>query len=226
MVNFGTKVLEFYKGLEFSDKDIPDGIEVMIPMKDLQIQKINALFYSKYYNDTKKRIFLIGINPGRFGGGVTGLPFTDPIHLEKILKINNPLPKRHELSSKFIYDVVKAMGGPEIFFGKCYLTAVSPLGFVLNDKNINYYDNRELADKCENQFVYWLQQQISFGANIGTAFSLGRGKNYEFLRDLNSKYNLFNQILALPNPRWVMQYRYQKRNHFVDLYIEQLTKYI
>jgi hypothetical protein len=223
-VTFGKRVLDFYKGLTFSNEDIPGDIEVMEPMKDPQIQYLNELFYSKYYNDNKERVFLIGINPGRFGGGVTGIPFTDPVNLQEILEIDNPLQKRHELSSKFMYQVVEAMGGPEIFFGKIYLTAISPLGFVMNGKNINYYDNQELSRKFEEQFALWLKEQIGFGASSDVAFSLGRGKNYKFLMGLNEKYNLFKSILALPHPRWVMQYRYSKRKHFVDLYLEQLSR--
>ena len=224
-MTFGDKVLEFYGKLKFSEEDIPDDIEVMVPMKDDQIKMLNEIFYRKFYNDNKERIFLIGINPGRFGGGITGIPFTDPIHLDKVLKIKNMLPKRHELSSRFIFDVVNAMGGPELFFEKCYLTAVSPLGFVFKDKNINYYDNKALVNKLGAQFGIWLKQQIEFGANTKVAFSLGRGMNYEFLRNLNTRYELFDQILALPHPRWVMQYRYPKRSHFVDLYLKQIARY-
>jgi len=225
-MTFGENVLEFYKKLNFSTSGIPDGIEVMNPMQDLQVQQLNDQFYTKYYNDKNQRIFLIGINPGRFGGGVTAIPFTDPIHLEDTLKIKNNLPKRHELSSRFIYEVVRNFGGPDIFFGKCYLTAVSPLGFLMNDKNINYYDSDDLVNQYENQFVKWLQQQIGFGANTTVAFSLGRGRNYKYLIKLNERNKLFEKINALPHPRWVMQYRYKKRHEFSDFYYKEISKYL
>jgi len=32
-------------------------------------------FYHKYYNDYNSRLLILGINPGRFGGGLTGIPF-------------------------------------------------------------------------------------------------------------------------------------------------------
>ena len=51
-MTFGNKVLEFYKNLDFSFSGIPDGIEVMNPMKDEKIQQLNKQFYLKYYNDT------------------------------------------------------------------------------------------------------------------------------------------------------------------------------
>jgi hypothetical protein len=224
-MTFGLKVLKFYQSIDFSRKAIPDQIVVMNPLKDRQVLDLNRLFYGKYYNDNRKRIFLIGINPGRFGGGITGIPFTDPIHLDEILKINHSLPKKHELSSRFIYEVIKAIGGPEVFFGKCYLTAVSPLGFMINGKNVNYYDHKALLASYENQFADWLKEQIGFGANLEIAFSLGKGKNFDFLKKLNKKYELFNRMEALPHPRWVMQYRYPKRDKYVRLYCDLISRH-
>ncbi len=225
-MTFGKKVLDFYINLDFSVSEIPHGIEVMNPMKDEKVRQINEQYYSKYYDDSNPRIFLIGINPGRFGGGLTAIPFTDPIHLENTLKIKNDLPKRHELSSRFVYEVVQHFGGPEIFFRSCYLTAVSPLGFVMNQKNINYYDNDALVKQYEPKFISWLEQQISFGANRKIAFSLGRGKNHDYLNKINKENQLFDKISALPHPRWVMQYRYKKRNEFVEYYCEQISNYL
>lgn len=225
-MTFGEKVLEFYKNLDFSVSAIPDGIWVMNPMKDEQVQQFNQLFYSKYYNDDNPRIFLIGINPGRFGGGLTAIPFTDPIHLEDTLNIKNDLPKRHELSSRFVYDVIQHFGGPDKFFHNCYLTAVSPLGFVMNDKNINYYDNQAIMKQYESKFIKWLRRQIDFGANTKIAFSLGRGKNHDYLKKINKQNKLFDKILALPHPRWVMQYRFKKRHEYVDFYCDQISNYL
>ena len=225
-MTFGKKVLEFYKNLDFSISGIPEGIEIMNPMLDPQVQQFNDQFYTKYYNDSNQRIFLIGINPGRFGGGLTAIPFTDPIHLEDTLIIKNNLPKRHELSSRFVYDVVHHFGGPELFFRKCYLTAVSPLGFVMNHKNINYYDSEVIVKQYEPQFIKWLKQQIDFGANTKIAFSLGRGKNHNYLNRINQQYQLFDKILALPHPRWVMQYRYKKRQEYVNFYCNQISNYL
>jgi hypothetical protein len=54
--------------------------------------KICSSFYQKYYADNKKRSLIIGINPGRFGAGVTGIPFTDPIRLKRIVVSVMPGP--------------------------------------------------------------------------------------------------------------------------------------
>ena len=93
----------------------------MLPFTNAEVKKINKEFYRKYYGDNLKRVFLIGINPGRFGGGVTGIPFTDPVNLQEILGIKNSFIKKNELSSQFIYSVIKKVGGPDLFFGSFYL---------------------------------------------------------------------------------------------------------
>ncbi len=80
-MKFANHILSFFKQLELNI-DIPD-IEVMNPFKDKSAMQICTQFYKKYYSDTIQRRMIIGINPGRFGGGVTGIPFTDPIRLKK-----------------------------------------------------------------------------------------------------------------------------------------------
>ena len=92
-------------------------------------------FYNRFYNDTNKRIYLIGINPGRFGGGTTGIAFTDPINLQVKCEIENKFAKKQELSSDFIYKLIDEFGGVENFFSKFYLTALYPLALIKDGKN-------------------------------------------------------------------------------------------
>jgi hypothetical protein len=164
---------------------------------------------------------LLGINPGRFGGGITGIPFTDPVKLYEICEIPNKFDKRVELSSTFIYDMIASFGGPELFYGKYYFSAVSPIGFVKNGKNLNYYDDRELQDAWESFMVNSLRVQLDFCDN-DEVYSIGMGKNVQFLNDLNKKYKLFGKINALPHPRWIMQYRLKRKQEFIDEYRDKL----
>jgi hypothetical protein len=202
---------------------LPAGVGVLNPFKDKKVFQLNEHFYHKYYNDKLKRTFLIGINPGRFGAGVTGIPFTDPIRLQEVLGFENDLDKKAELSSKFIYDLIDYIGGPEIFFGSFYFTSVSPIGFVKNGKNLNYYDQKDLQDKLEPFIVDALWQQIeTINCNRNVAYSLGQGKNFKYLEKLNDEHGFFNRIEPLPHPRWVMQYRLKRKQEFIDLYGEKL----
>ena len=133
-MNFSDRILKFYKGLNISG-NLPAEIEVMNPYHNNDVIEACTSFYNKYYSDSSGRRLILGINPGRFGAGVTGIPFTDPIRLEKNCGIPNPFEKRAELSSEFIYQLIEGMGCPDHFYAHYYIGAVSPLGFIKDGKN-------------------------------------------------------------------------------------------
>ena len=122
------KILSFLKNLDLK-VELPAEVEVMNPFKDQATFNLCEKFYKKYYSDNNPRHLILGINPGRFGGGVTGIPFTDPVRLQNTCGIENDFQKKQELSSVFIYEMIHAFGGPEIFYGKFYISAICPLGF-------------------------------------------------------------------------------------------------
>src|SRR5262249_25006616 len=127
MKTLADKILDFLFHLELPF-NLPESVGVMDVHKDLKIQNVCISFYKKFYSDSYPRYLVLGINPGRFGGGVTGIPFTDPIRLEKDCGIKNDFLKRQELSSVFIYSMIEAYGGVEKFYGQFYISAISPLG--------------------------------------------------------------------------------------------------
>jgi hypothetical protein len=219
---FQEKYFNFIDQIDFPES-LPHGVEILNPFKVAETYQLSKSFYQKYYSDNKPRLFLIGINPGRFGAGITGVPFTDPIRLEDKCGISNDLHKRQELSSIFVYDVIEAFGGADAFYSRVFFTSVSPLGFVKDGVNINYYDIPELRDFLEPYMVKSLRQQISMGAITRVAYSMGKGQNLKYLQYLNSKYNLFDDIQPLPHPRWVMQYRLKRKTEFIDEYVEKIS---
>ena len=75
------KIIKFFFNL--NKLETPSSIEVLDPYSSKETKKIVSEFYSKFYSDNNNRIICFGINPGRFGGGITGIPFTDPYFLEK-----------------------------------------------------------------------------------------------------------------------------------------------
>jgi len=220
-----SRIIDFYNNLQVPSF-LPDGVEVMNPYLDNRVMENLSSFYSKYFNDNDSRVMLIGINPGRFGGGLTGIPFTDPINLQESCGIENNIDKRHELSSKFIYDMIEALGGVEKFYKNTYITAVSPLGFVKDGKNLNYYDIPELAEKWESFIVQTLQEQAEFRKNMSVCYSLGQGKNFKFLQRINADYQIFDEVQALPHPRWIMQYRLKRKEEFISVYEKALKEYL
>jgi len=221
---FGEQVLEFYQNLG-SGPTVPQGVEVLHPYMNSTVWRVMNQFYSKYYSDHHPRVFLIGINPGRLGAGTTGIPFTDPIRLNEACGIDNNFKPIPELSSRFIYHMIEAFGGTSKFYKNFYFTSVSPLGFTRLGKNLNYYDLMELQNAWEPFMVSCLRSQLKLGA-CPRAFSLGQGKNYKYLQFLNDKYRLFDQVIPLPHPRWIMQYRLKRLNEFVSDYCSKLSQII
>lgn len=220
-MTFQERYFNFIDQIDFP-KSIPHEVEILNPFKVASTYSLAQSFYQKYYSDQRPRLFLIGINPGRFGAGVTGVPFTDPIRLEKECGIANDLHKRQELSSVFVYEVMEAFGGVASFYAKVFFTSVSPLGFVRDGINLNYYDIPEVRDFLEPYMVKALRLQIDIGAIPKVAFSMGKGQNLKYLCYLNKKYHLFDEIQPLPHPRWVMQYRLKRKQEFIDEYVGKI----
>lgn len=194
----------------------------MNPYRDKIASGLCEFFYRRFYNDSKPRTMILGINPGRFGGGLTGIPFTDPIRLAA-LGIDNSLDKKPELSSDFIYKMIEHFGGVDLFYQNFYFSSISPLGFMKDGKNLNYYDIKSLP-KILNPFILkCMNDQLDWGLNREVVFCLGEGDNFKFLKELNSKENFFQEIIPLAHPRFIMQYKRKKLNEYLDDYIQKLN---
>ena len=218
-------ILRFYKGLDPSFP-MPEGIAIMNPFADAGAWRLAKTFYEKFYSDDKPRRLIFGINPGRFGAGVTGVPFTDPIRLEEKCGIPSDLKKLPELSSVFIYAMIDAYGGVQKFYGDHFFTALSPLGFTWNGKNLNYYDDRELLKAAEPFMLQCIRQQLDLiNTTAEQCFCLGEGENYKQFKRINDKHGFFKDIIPLPHPRWVMQYRRKKVDEYVAMYVEKLQSH-
>lgn len=220
-MTFAEQILSFYKALKLSVA-LPAGVEVMNPFQNPEVFSLCEKFYHQFYDDTQTRKLIMGINPGRLGGGTTGIPFTDPVKLEKICGVENSLPKKAELSADFIYTMIDSFGGSKLFYSKFLFSSVSPLGFTKDGLNLNYYDDQELEKLARTFMVESIQTQLKFPIDRTICFCLGEGDNYKYLSKLNSQYSFFEKITPLPHPRFIMQYRRKKLNEFVSMYIQKL----
>ena len=194
----------------------------MNPYADECVQGYVRAFLDAYFSDNGKRLLVFGINPGRFGAGVTGVSFTDPVALADECGIQNNLKRKQELSSEFIHKLIGRYGGPRKFYGRFFLTAVCPLGFTRKGKNRNYYDDRALELAVTPFIEKTIAQQIAFGARPGRAVVLGASKNFEFMQRLNDTYGFFRELRPLEHPRWIMQYRRRELEKYLDKYEETL----
>lgn len=224
METFADRLVSFYETLQLR-VNVKD-VVVMNPYRDKNILNLNLLFAKKYFTDNNKRIFILGINPGRFGSGVTGVSFTDPVRLENECGIRNDIKKKSELSSVFVYDFINAFGGARIFYKHFFISALCPLGFLKHGKNLNYYDDKKLQAVVEPFIIKTLQQQINLGADLRYCICLGEGKNYSYFNKLNEKYHFFEMIIPLSHPRWIMQYRRKKTDEYIKKYVSVLENLI
>lgn len=216
MVSLSDKILKFYSELQITCK-LPNGVNVMNPYDRDEVRRVVTTFYQKYYADNEQRTMILGINPGRFGAGITGIPFTDPVRLEGKCKIMNFFDKKPELSSIFIYQMINAFGSIEQFYNKFYISSISPLGFIKDGKNMNYYDSKVLRNTLHDFILESIQKQLDFGINKEVCYSLGQGKNYKYLLELNKEHHFFKKIIPLAHPRYILQYK----RKFVDDYIKE-----
>jgi hypothetical protein len=217
-VSFGDQVLAFYRALP-RPQITSAPIEWIDPYQMPEVRRCMDAFYGKFYGDNRPRLFVFGINPGRFGAGLTGIPFTDGFALAHDCGIASSLPDRRELSATFIYQVIQAWGGANRFFGEVYITGVSPLGLLRDGANFNYYDDRSVLSELEPYLVDSIRGQIAFGARSQAAVVIGTGKNLQVMQRLNSEYRFFDELRAVEHPRFIMQYRRKQIDHFVASYL-------
>lgn len=221
-MNFAEKVISYHYNLK-PDWKLPKGFELIFPFDNEEAKTVFSSFYKKYFSDSNERIILFGINPGRFGAGITGVPFTDPFYLEEVCKIKNDFSKRKELSAIFIYEMIEKLGGVESFYSSFYINSLCPLGFIKDKKNANYYDDKKLEDKVTPRIKEHILSQIALGCSTKVAFSLGQGKNFKYFKKLNDKQGYFDQIIPLPHPRWVMQYKLKSKEMYLDEVVNKLN---
>ena len=215
------KILNFFRQLSISP-ELPKGVDVLNPYQSEITFSLCEAFYRKYYQDKNPRNLIIGINPGRLGGGLTGIPFTDPKKLQEICSISNSFQKKSELSADFIYSVIKQFGGPVKFYSTFYFSSVSPLGFTMDGKNLNYYDIPKLQLTLKPFIVDCMVKQLEFGIKRDTCFVLGEGKNFDYLSNLNNEFQFFKKLIPLPHPRFVMQYKRKSLPQYLDHYVNLL----
>ena len=226
MTTFANKVIHFNKHLSFKGK-LPKGIRIMNPFKDNpEIASITEKFYNKFYNDTRNRKLILGINPGRLGAGATGIPFTDTKRLKEKCGIKIESVSTHEPSSVFIYELIERYGGVEKFYNDFYINSICPLGFIeKNEKqnwvNRNYYDYDELFFAMQKFICAGLKKQISFGIDTDICFVLGK-RNATYLERINEEEKLFKSIVTLDHPRYIEQYKSRQKSKYISEYLNKL----
>lgn len=213
---FASKAIYYFLNLK-KDNNLPAQIDVMNPFENPEVKEVIRKFYYKFFNDTNKRIYVLGINPGRFGGGLTGLSFTDPVALKTYCGIENNLGSQAELSSRFVYKFINSFGEPQKFFSRFYLSALYPFAIIKDGKNYNFYDNGDLLDVIKPAIIKSITEQMKFGADTSAVICFGR-KNEKYLKEVNNKLKIFDKIITLDHPRYIMQYKLKQLDKYLEKY--------
>ena len=221
-MSFADKAIKYFNSLH-KPRGMPGNVQTINPYEKEEVRTVVKEFYQKYFNDNNERRFVLGINPGRFGGGLTGISFTDPVALREYCGIGNNFGNQKELSSKFIYKTIEEFGGVKKFYSEVFLSALFPFALIKDGKNFNYYDTKELADGLKGDIIKSVKSQIEFGAKRDFVIILGK-KNADYFLVLNKEQNFFKKIFVLEHPRYIMQYRLKKIDLFIKKYMSTINQ--
>jgi Uracil DNA glycosylase superfamily len=259
MQSMADKLTSFYQSIK-PPRYLPAGIEVLFPQKNKQVQELVKSFFTKYFDDDRPRNLMFGINPGRYGAGITGVNFTAPKQLKECCGIDHHLKLSSELSAEFIYDMIGEYGGVKEFYNDWFIGSVCPLGFITSPgssshpfkkgkptpgpsgggeathkakagdathkasggKNINYYDDKKLLIAVTPFIVDCINKQMAMGFNTERCLCIGGEKNFKYLSGLNNEHKWFNEIIPLPHPRFILQYRRKQKNKYIHQYLSAM----
>lgn len=220
---FADKVLAFYKELA-APGYLPANVQALFPFTSPAVREVMREFYHRFFADNHDRHMLIGINPGRYGAGITGINFTAPRQLAENCGIQHGFGNQSELSAEFIYLMIEAFGGAQAFYSRFYIASVSPVGYTRNGKNLNYYDDPLLSEAIRPFAVQCMNSQLGFGINRNIAICIGGDKNLRYLQGLNQQYGLFRKIISVPHPRFIMQYKRASLEKYIAEYLHALMQ--
>lgn len=224
---FADHIIKFNENLSYTG-NVPEGFDVLNPyLENPETLMVMQKFYHKYYNDSSRRKFIIGINPSRHGAGVTGVPFTDTKRLESVCGIKMESAHTHEISSVFMYDMIEGYGGADLFYKDVYINSPFSLAIVRKTKNgwlnANYYDDKKLFEVVKDFMIESLKKHISLNLDTSEVFILGK-KNADIMSKLNKETKLFDKMTVLEHPRYIQQYKSKEKQLYIDKYIVALNK--
>ncbi len=227
---FAKRVHDYQQKLSEEKFDLPSDFKVINPFCGNQREKVwktTKFFYEKYYDDTGTRKLILGSCPSRRSSAITGVPFEDMGYLKRETGICFSESGESGMLSGFLHDVIQTYGGREKFYRDFYMNFVFPLGIVkINLKgrqvNVNYYEDKELEKDLYSFMIESIQDQIDLGIDRSVCYCIGSGGNYNFLSRLNKEFNFFEKIIPLEHPRFIMQYNSDRKEEFLDKYVNAL----
>jgi len=220
---FGSRLAAHLEHLQIP-RGLPQGFDTIDAYHHDDVHEVVREFCRRYYSTPKQRLAVWGINPGRFGAGVTGLPFTDPHALQHQLGIASQITGRRELSAEFIEMVIGAYGGPTKFYDDIYLGAVCPIGFTSNGKNINFYDDKQVTELLAPFIINNMSSVVEFGTRKDRCVVLGTGTFKKVFEERFREKVGYTSVTFVEHPRFIMQYRRRTVNEYIDKYLKAFAE--
>ena len=157
---------------------LPAGFRLQDAFQSAVARELSQDFYRKYYADEQPRTLILGINPGRHGAGLTGIPFTDSQRLESKLELPAKGIRSYEPSSTFVYEVIEKMGGAMDFYRKFFFQSPLPLCLLRKNErnnwcNANYYDRKDLTQALQPLMQWAIGELLRLPLKRGKVFLLG-----------------------------------------------------
>ena len=214
--------------LETHPLSLPEKHRLMNPFAEGQAMALSEAFYRRFYQDDQPRRLILGINPGRHGAGLTGIPFTDSLRLER-LGMDTLGLKTHEPSAVFMEAMMNAYGGAQRFYQEFYINSPLPLGLLHQNAkgnwvNANYYDHKGLVESTLPFIEHTMQQYQSMSIQWDVVYCLGQGKNAAFLNKLNQQKHYFKRLVPLAHPRYVVQYKHKQMSDYIQRFMNAFSQ--
>jgi hypothetical protein len=77
-------------------------------------------------------------------------------------------------------------------------------------------------EKLEPYIIETVKSQIEFGARKDYAILLGH-KDAKYFSSLKEKYKFFDRLTVLEHPRYIMQYKAKKIEHYIHIYLKSIS---
>lgn len=215
--SFGARVMDFYNGITRFRWATPD-VALLSPLADPERHDAMSAFCHKFYGDNNRRVFWLGINPSRVRRTSSGVPYTDGFALRNFCEIPNEFAQNRELTSDFFYKFIENFGGAREFYRRHYAGAAFAASILRKDKYCNYYD-RDLPAEVIASIPESLARQSDIG-HAGVLVVIGSGENAKTLRGINAELKIFNHILVVEHPRYIMQYKSISLDEYIVKFCE------
>ena len=182
----------------------------------LPYRPIAEQFWQQYVPEPLPQTVIVGLNPGRMGAGLTGVPLLDFRSLTNLLP-DARLPRNDtEPSANFFHRVAQHIGA-EKFYRQFYVSNVSAVGYLRDNKNCNYHD---LPDAAQQIVEQRFRDEMAVVAPK-RIIALGREVEATVQRLYDDGAI---RISHLPHPSWIMTYRLREAQSWVRRYTQMLLQ--